>query len=119
MHMNIAETPENQVKDDLHQTYRILSERCGGVAHFAFPFGRFFHFSSAGRKAVFDTGFTTCATAERGCHVAQPTPLANTEFCIRRDHTVLGWDIGHIMYFLINNAKNASVSNNLFPASLK
>jgi peptidoglycan/xylan/chitin deacetylase (PgdA/CDA1 family) len=119
MHINIAETPVQAITEDMHQTFKILTERCGSVAHFAFPFGRFFHFSAEGRKATFEAGFTTCATAERGCHIASPGPIAREDLCIRRDHTVLGWDINHIMYFLINNAKNANISNNLFPDSLR
>ena len=119
MHMNIAKATPAQIADDMAQTYRILIEKCGGIKHFAFPYGRFFHFSEVGRKAVFDAGFSTCATAERGCHINPTAPLTNRELCIRRDHTVLGWDMRHIMYFLINNAKNASANNNLYPETVK
>lgn len=103
----------------MRQTYRILSEKCGSMKHFAFPYGRFFHFSATGRKSVFDAGFTTCATAERGCHINPSAPMTGQELCIRRDHTVLGWDMNHIMYFLINNAKHTSVNNNFYPANFK
>ena len=119
MHMNIAKATPAQIAQDMALTYRILKEKCGGIEHFAFPYGRFFHFSEIGRKAVFDAGFTTCATAERGCHVNPTTPISNKELCIRRDHTVLGWDMRHIMYFLINNAKNVSANNNLYPEAFK
>jgi peptidoglycan/xylan/chitin deacetylase (PgdA/CDA1 family) len=117
-HMNIAVTPEREVKDDMDQTFRILTERCGSVKHFAYPYGRFFHFSPAGRKAVFEAGFTSCASAERGCHVNPASPMSNTELCIRRDYTVVGADIDHALYFLINNARTAKPGNNLFPDSL-
>jgi peptidoglycan/xylan/chitin deacetylase (PgdA/CDA1 family) len=119
MHMNIAKASVQEINDDLGQTFRILTELCGGAQHFAFPYGRFFHFSSMGRTAVFDAGFTTCATAERGCHINHPAPLINTDLCIRRDHVVPAWDLNHILYFLVNSAKNANVNNNLFPDSLK
>lgn len=119
LHMNIAKATAQEITEDMNETFGILSERCGGVKHFAFPYGRFFHFSSIGRKSVFDAGFTTCATAERGCHINPATPISGAELCIRRDHTVLGWDMRHIMYFLINSAKTADVNNNLFPDSLK
>jgi peptidoglycan/xylan/chitin deacetylase (PgdA/CDA1 family) len=118
MHMNIAEASEQKIKDDMGQTFDILKKRCGTVNHFAFPYGRFHHFSAAGRKAVFEAGFTSCATAERGCHVNPPHGLNNTNLCIRRDHIMLGWTLQHIMYFLANSAKKANVNNNLFPASL-
>ena len=119
MHMNIANATAQAITDDMQYTYRILNERCGSVKHFAFPYGRFFHFSAIGRKAVFDAGFTTCATAERGCHINPVDRISNEKLCIRRDHTVLGWDINHIMYFLINNAKNVSINNNFYPDSFK
>jgi len=119
MHMNIAATNADLVASDLTQTYKILSEKCGPTKHFAFPYGRFFHFSSEGKKAVFNAGFATCASAERGCHVNPDSVVKLNDLCIRRDHTVLGWDLKHIMYFLINNAKNASVNNNFFPDNLK
>jgi len=119
MHMNIAKATPEAIARDMHETYKILHERCGGVKHFAFPYGRFFHFSEIGRKAVFDAGFTTCATAERGCHINGTQPISNEQLCIRRDHTVLGWDINHIMYFLVNNAKNVNANNNFYPPDFK
>jgi peptidoglycan/xylan/chitin deacetylase (PgdA/CDA1 family) len=119
MHMEMGKATPAQIADDLGLTMKILNARCGGVKHFAFPYGRFMHFSSAGRKAVFDAGFTSCATAERGCHINSPALIHNTDLCIRRDHTVLGWDMNHILYFLINNAKHADINNNYFPDILK
>ena len=119
MHMNIAKASALEIADDMGKTFSILTNQCGSVKHFAFPYGRFFHFSEVGRKAVFDAGFTTCATAERGCHINPAAPMNGKDLCIRRDHTVLGWDMRHIMYFLINNAKNATATNNFYPAGFK
>ena len=119
MHMNIATATPKAITDDMHQTWQILNERCGHMKHFAFPYGRFFHFSEVGRKAVFDEGYTTCATADRGCHINPGKPISTKDLCIRRDHTVLGWDLNHIMYFLINNAKNATINNNSYPHGFK
>ena len=119
MHMNIAEAGVQEINDDMRQAFGVLNEKCGIAKHFAFPYGRFAHFSSVGRKAVFEAGFTSCATAERGCHINPEAPISNTDLCIRRDHAVLGWDIRHIMYFLINNAKKASVNNNFYPPHIK
>ena len=118
-HMNVAATDEQQVRDDLSRSLQMLRNECGDVGHFAFPFGRFFHFSEAGRKIVFDTGHTSCATAERGCHVNPDRPITARELCIRRDHVVLGWDMGHILYFLANSAKNVTAQNNYYPDSFK
>jgi len=114
-HMDIAKSTHKEINEDMHQTFEILKNKCGSVAHFAFPYGRFFNFNEMGRKAVFDAGFTSCATAERGCHIKNDAFLLPENFCIRRDHVVLDWNMNHILYFIANNAKNATVSTNLFP----
>jgi peptidoglycan/xylan/chitin deacetylase (PgdA/CDA1 family) len=114
-HMNIAKASYDEIVADAKQTLDVLKAHCGRIKHFAFPYGRFFHFSEAGRKAVFEAGYISCASAERGCHVNHDRPLKPEELCIRRDHIVLDWGIDQIFYFIINNAKNASVQNNLFP----
>ncbi len=120
LHMNVAKAGEQELQDDLSQSLQILRARCGkDIGHFAFPFGRFFHFSKTGRKLVFETGHTSCATAERGCHINPAAPLTIEELCIRRDHVVLGWDMSHIQYFLANSAKQASAQNNFYPESLQ
>ena len=119
LHMNMAKAAPEEIANDLYLSKRLLNEKCGDIKHFAFPYGRFMHFREVGRKAVFDAGFTTCATAERGCHINASAPIAPEALCIRRDHTVLGWDMNHIMYFLVNNAKKATVNNNFYPADFK
>lgn len=118
MHMNIAEHTADAINADLHDTYQSLLTHCGPTPHFAFPYGRFFHFSSVGRKAVFNNGFTTCATAERGAHITDGTTISAADLCIRRDHIVLGWEMSHIMYFITNSAAKATIANNYFPSSL-
>jgi peptidoglycan/xylan/chitin deacetylase (PgdA/CDA1 family) len=117
-HINIANTPTSAIVQDMALTREELLKHCGEAKHFAYPFGRFFHFSNAGRKAVFESGYTSCASAERGCHINPPHPLRNDELCIRRDNTVLAWPLDHIMHFMMNNSRNASPNNNLFPAGL-
>jgi peptidoglycan/xylan/chitin deacetylase (PgdA/CDA1 family) len=119
LHMNVAQASEQEIRDDLSKSLQILRKQCGDVGHFAFPFGRFFHFSKTGRKVVFETGHTSCATAERGCHINPATPITKEELCIRRDHVVLGWDMRHILYFLANSAKQVTTQNNYYPESFK
>ncbi|MBK6371009.1 MAG: hypothetical protein IPF64_14610 [Flavobacteriales bacterium] len=60
-------------------------------------------------------GFESCASAERGCHIGNGAVPSNS-LCLRRDHVVLDWPLGHVRYFLANNALNANAANNLFPA---
>jgi len=114
-HINVAATEKEVFVDDCHRTFEVLTRKCGTVAHFAFPYGRFFHFNEMGRKAVFDAGFRSCATAERGCHINRNVSLPPERLCIRRDHVVLDWDIAHIMYFLSRNARNACAENDRYP----
>ena len=115
-HINIAKATSAEIAADAKETLAVLNNHCGAIKHFAFPYGRFFHFSEAGRKAVFEAGYTSCASAERGCHINPGAPLTSEELCIRRDHIVLNWGVDQIFYFIINNAKKATPQNNLFPA---
>lgn len=109
-HANLAESSAQQLADEIGGSFDALRARIGSVQHFAWPFGRFFHFSPAAAKAVFDAGYVSCASGERGCHtVAEPDPRA---LCIRRDHTVAAWPAGHLRHFLIANSLRSSRMDN-------
>jgi len=114
-HINIANAPEDLIIEDMQKTYEILKRKCGEIKHFAFPYGRFSHFNEIGRKAVFNAGFKSCASAERGCHINHHEELSRKELCIRRDHMILDWDIEHIKFFIAKNSKFAEANNNLYP----
>jgi peptidoglycan/xylan/chitin deacetylase (PgdA/CDA1 family) len=113
-HVNVANTSEDDFIEDCNKTFEVLQKKCGEAKHFAFPYGRFFHFNEKARDIVFNTGFTSCATAERGCHINHYRKLLNEELYIRRDHVLLEWSLGHIFHFLANNSLNANISNNLY-----
>ncbi|HYG49855.1 MAG TPA: polysaccharide deacetylase family protein [Flavobacteriales bacterium] len=114
-HIDIGKAGMQEVENDLKNCYRILHEKCGKALHFAFPYGLFGNFNEAARKSVFETGFVSCASAERGCHLPHNQPMAREELCIRRDHVILGWKPEHIVYFLQKSAKTANYNNNFFP----
>lgn len=114
-HINVANTTEEDFQRDCYNTFEILSQKCGDIKHFAFPYGRFFHFNDSAREIVFKSGFISCASAERGCHINNLGTIDQEELCIRRDHVILDWKLDHVFYFLINNSKNANFHNNLFP----
>jgi peptidoglycan/xylan/chitin deacetylase (PgdA/CDA1 family) len=114
-HINVAQTEAALFAEDCRATYEILQKKCGVAKHFAYPYGRFSHFTDVARQIVFDSGFISCATAERGCHINHSTALRQDQLCILRDHILPEWPVSHIMYFLVNNARKASVANNLFP----
>lgn len=114
-HINIAATDLALVKADLQETFEILKHRCGDVAHFAYPYGRYFHFNQAAFDAVFEAGYTSCACAERGCHIASSEPIDAPKLFLRRDHLILHRDLSFLPYFMVQNSKNASISKNLSP----
>lgn len=115
-HINIAETSAEEINEDLQKAYEILTQECGGVTHFAFPYGQFSFFNEEGRKAVFNAGYDSCASAQRGCHINHHETISKEELCIRRDHIILDWNIEHIMYFIFKSARTADVKNNIFPS---
>lgn len=111
-HPNLAQLSLQRIQDEVMGSFELLTQRIGDVKHFSWPFGRFSHFSPTAAKIVFEAGFQSCASAERGCHVAQAERIS---LCIRRDHTIASWPINHILYFMARNCRIASRHNNLWP----
>jgi peptidoglycan/xylan/chitin deacetylase (PgdA/CDA1 family) len=114
-HIDIGKATNVEIVNEIVESKNIIASKCGRVLHFAFPYGRFNNFNETGRQAVFDAGYISCATAERGCHVSAGQLWKSEKLCIHRDHIVLDWEIDHVLYFLANNSKNAKPENNLFP----
>ncbi len=114
-HIKISETNINKVEDNINESYQILNKRFGEASHFAYPFGRHFHFNKQAFDLVFKAGFISCASAERGCHISDETPLNNNQLLIRRDDLVCNSDINHILYFILKNSKNSSPKTNFYP----
>ena len=114
-HIKVSETKINIVEDNINESYQILNKRFGEVSHFAYPFGRYFHFNKQAFDLVFKAGFISCASAERGCHISDEKPLNNNQLLIRRDNLVCNSDINHILYFILNNSKNSSPKSNFYP----
>ena len=113
-HAKLSEVEFPQAEDEIRQSYEIILKELGDVTHFAWPYGRFFHFNETLKNIVFEAGYKSCASAERGCHI-NSVPLDFRQLCIRRDHLVLDWPIRHVKYFLARNSKKLISSNNLFP----
>lgn len=111
-HQNLAHLSVKQIQTEITESFELLTKKIGDVKHFSWPYGRFFHFSPTAARIVFETGFKSCASAERGCHVAQSEKL---DLCIRRDHIIAKWPIDHILYFMARNSQKASIHNNLWP----
>jgi len=114
-HSNLAKLSRENIIDEIHSSLMLLKEHVGNVKHFAWPFGRFFHFSRQAADAVFDAGLFSCASGVRGCHVETGAILKRSDICIRRDHVIANWPLEHVLFFLANNSRKASPANNDWP----
>ncbi len=117
-HINVANATPDDFEMDCMETFRAISEKCGQVKHFAYPYGRYFHFNRSAKDTVLRAGFTSCASAERGCHVLNGEAVEADDLFIRRDHIILDWKPSHIQFFLNKNARNASKAGNFYPTNL-
>ena len=115
-HINVANTDINEVENNLLKSYNILSKECGKVKHFSFPYGRFPNFNKSAFDLVFKTGYHSCASAERGCHI-NDREIKKNELMIRRDHIVVNWPMSHIKYFLLKGSVTCKQNNNYNPYS--
>jgi peptidoglycan/xylan/chitin deacetylase (PgdA/CDA1 family) len=114
-HVNLATSSNEELYPEISNCFEEIKKRCGSAEHFAYPYGRYHHFTQAARKVVFFSGFSSCASAERGCHIALKNDLINKEdLFIRRDHIILSWPLEHILFFMARNVQKASVQNNYF-----
>lgn len=115
-HPNLAAIPWDQVVEEVEGSRQELVRRLGCADHFAWSYGRFEHFSPAARRAVFQAGYGSCASAERGCHVAASGPRPG-DLCLRREHLAASWPLSHSLYFLAMGAKRASAASNGWPST--
>ena len=103
-HQNIAQLGFEQRKDEILGSFEDLSRKIGSVSHFAWPFGRYFHFDHQAAKLVFESGYKSCVSGERGCYIAKN--LIDPAL-IHRDLILPGWPMDHVYYFLARNLKKA------------
>lgn len=101
-HVNLATCVPSEVTDELARCRDVLIDRFGACSHFAWPFGRFAHFSDKAARIAFDVGYASVTSAERGCHTHPP--VSDRLLCIRRDHVVGSWPAGHTRAFMARNA---------------
>lgn len=94
-----------QLQEELGESRQTLLSRLGQGRHFAWPYGRFFHFSRLVLDEVFRAGYQSCASAERGCH-APHSMQSCREICLRRDNCEAAWPLSHTLYFLCRNAEH-------------
>ena len=103
-HANLAQCSADEAREEIEKSREDLGARCGPITHFAWPYGRFSDFNGRARDLVFDAGYHSCASAERGCHRPQRKGSEQRDLCIRRDHVVAKWPPSHILSFITRNA---------------
>jgi peptidoglycan/xylan/chitin deacetylase (PgdA/CDA1 family) len=108
-HRRLSRLTPAELEDDLGISLDRLNRRVGKIKHFAWPYGRFSDFSSKAAGLVGAAGYTSCASAERGCHLGAhgPRPVCQG---IRRDHILAADPPWHSMAFLAINARVRAVS---------
>ena len=113
-HRILARLTAQERADEVGHAAEILRSRLGASDHFAWPYGRFSHFTADAARAVFDSGHASCASAERGAHVTRPAGDARA-LCLRRDHLMTEWPLRHSLYFLGRSGAAASSASNAWP----
>lgn len=109
-----ATLSEDESAEDIGIAAEQLRDRLGECRHFAWPYGRFFHFTDYAARAVFNTGHKSCASAERGAHSASG-PVEKRDLCVRRDHVMTSWPLRHNMYFIAKSSRDRA-SDGAWPA---
>ncbi len=115
-HPNLAEIPVVQVEQELNESFTILRQRFGKIKHFAWPYGKSACITPQAAKAIFEVGYESCASGMRGSHVVGQ--LEKSALCIRRDHVMATWPVGHVNYFLSRSSARASLKDNRWPWEL-
>lgn len=113
-HVDLATQSRDRLEAELGGSAEILRRRLGRVDHFAWPYGRFAHFTPRAADAVFEAGYASCVSAERGCHV-QAAPDHPHELCLRREHVMAGWPQAHVEYFMARSSLRAGAADNTWP----
>ncbi len=100
-HPNLSKVALDQAHYELEASREIISAKLGEVRHFAWPLGKFSHFSPEVARLVKELGYQSCASAERGSHASHGEK--NVQFCIRRDLVEVEWPRRHCEYFLMKS----------------
>lgn len=105
-----ADVMQEEIREGANQ----LRARLGDIHHFAWPRGRFFHFTEDAARTVFTSGHTSCASAERGAHTMTHNG-PSTDLCLRRDHIMTNWPLRHSLYFIAKSSRRAVPQDNNWP----
>ena len=114
-HRILATLGAQERVDEVGVAAETLRARLGVSDHFAWPYGRFWHFTDDAARAVFDSDHLSCASAERGAHGGGFVGRQR-DLCMRRDHIMTHWPLKHCLFFLARSGSRASAASNSWPA---
>lgn len=117
-HPDCSTLSREQLDHELKTSRSELAEQLDiKIDHFAWPFGRFHHFSTVARNAARSAGFRTVASAERGSHL-HADGIDETDLCIRRDQFMTSWPLEHTLYLLGTSAREPLNGQSTWPDTL-
>lgn len=118
-HLYMMDLTDDQFDEEVSKAREQLVSRLGDVKHFAWPYGRFFHFKAERIGRVIELGHDSCASGERGSHLGlqESNPTTDNNFCLRRDSLDMSWPTRHIEYFIEKSSANGVRFDDAWPKS--
>ncbi|MDX6503604.1 MAG: hypothetical protein QOE29_729 [Gaiellaceae bacterium] len=113
-HRDLAQLTPAEMHDEVGGSFEMLSGRLGAIEHFAWPYGRFATFTPEAAACVYDSGYRSCASALRGCHV-DGGAAAEARPCLRRENVEALWPRGHTRYLLARSARLHQIAGKSWP----
>lgn len=111
-HSNLRSIPHGEAEQEIAAIQELLQDRLGAANHFSWPYGTFQDINPRVAKYIFDLGFTSCASAVRGCHMKATT---TSRVCIRRDHIIAAWPLGHTLYLISRSVRKGAIGESSWP----
>jgi len=106
-HLYMMDLSEQEFVSQVSGARDEIVSKLGSVDHFAWTYGRFFHFHKKWVKKIFELGHKSCASAERGAHGSFPIDSADAkELVLRRDSIEINWPLQHLKYFLTKSTRS-------------
>jgi peptidoglycan/xylan/chitin deacetylase (PgdA/CDA1 family) len=113
-HHDLAALPAERLREEIGGSFEALQARLGGVEHFAWPYGRFATFSPEAADCVYSSGYRSCASALRGCHVAGGDG-GEAQPCLRRENVEALWPLRHTKYLLARSVRLRRMAGGSWP----
>jgi len=114
-HEDVSDLDPKEFEKNLLECKEILTEKCGEVHHFAYTYGKYSNFYKRAHELVFETGYDSCSTAVRGCHISDGSVIDKNDLLIRRDQIIGAWKLEHMLYFIKKSGLKATLENNVIP----